>query len=242
MGQVFQKERVVSMTDDLPSVDEIYGELMKNQGLPLPGFEKMVETSTREKASRIYDRFMEEADRTDKHCNNCWDNFAKKQFTRGVYDTPWDDIETEKYFCSESCEIAYLYEGDFSYFTCEHCEREICGQNRKNGWHIQYRDYDDSTVCLRCYEALILENGIEREKLEKGEIPGMFFSYGNLEPKKAGFEEVPDFQNFLVASMNDSDVFIKKALELMDEGRKVVVSYERMAIGGLEGYVTMMVK
>ena len=230
------------MTDDLSDFNAIYEGLMKRQGLPLPGFEELVEAATREQASRIYDRFMEEADRTDKHCNNCWDNFARKQFTRGVYDTPWDDDETEKFFCSDECMDNYLYEGDFSYFRCEQCEREICEQNPRNGWHIQYRDYDDETVCLRCYEELILENGIEREKLEKGQIPGMFFSYGNLEPKKAGFEEIPDFQKYFVANLDDADIFIKKALEFMDEGKKVVVSYERMAIGGLEGYVTMLVR
>ena len=32
------------------------------------------------------------------------------------------------------------------------------------------------------------------------------------------------------------------AMELMDQGKRVVIGYERMGIGGGEGYVTLMVK
>jgi len=42
-------------------------------------------------------------------------------------------------------------------------------------------------TCLKCYQELILENGVEREKLEEGFIPEMFFSWGNLEPIRAGY-------------------------------------------------------
>ena len=97
-------------------------------------------------------------------------------------------------------------------------------------------------VCLKCYEDLIIENGVERDKLEKGQIPGMFFSYGNLEPLHAGYREVEGFTNFFISCQWDSDRFRKKALELMDEGKRVVIGYERMAIGGDEGYVTLMEK
>ena len=215
---------------------------MKRSGLPLPGFEEIVEKYTRKKALKIYNYLREREDRTDNHCYNCWDNYARKSFTRGVFDTPWDNHETEKYFCSEECEVAYLYEDDFSYFTCEQCEREVCEQNPKNGWHIQYRDYDDSTVCLRCYQGLILENGVEREKLENGEIPGMFFSYGNTEAIEAGYSEVSGFRNFYVSSYKDYEKLREKAFELMDKSKKVVIGYERLAIGGIEGYVTLLEK
>ena len=70
----------------------------------------------------------------------------------------------------------------------------------------------------------------------------MFFSYGNTEPIQAGYKEVEGFKNFFVSCKWDADRFRNKALELMDQGKHVVIGYERMAIGGSEGYVTLMVK
>ena len=40
----------------------------------------------------------------------------------------------------------------------------------------------------------------------------------------------------------DGDTFKKKALQLMDQDKKVVIGYESLAYGGSEGYVTLMVK
>jgi len=223
-------------------LSEIYGKLLRKSGPPLPGFEEAVEEQLFSRALKIYHYLLERADRLDVECDGCWDRSARGSFTRYVFDTPWDKKETEKHFCSEDCETNYLYGGDFSYFTCEECEREICGQNPRNGWHIQYRDYDGETVCLKCYEDLIFRNGVEREKLEKGIIPGMFFSLDNSEPVEAGYREVPGFTDFFIYNQNDVNRFIKKALRLMEKGRKVVIGYERLAIGGSEGYVTMFEK
>ena len=39
-----------------------------------------------------------------------------------------------------------------------------------------------------------------------------------------------------------ADRFRKKALELIDRGGKVVIGYERLAIGGSKGYATLLVK
>jgi hypothetical protein len=178
----------------------------------------------------------------EEDCILCLDKKARHSQTRCVYDTPWDEQDTEKPFCSEECAEIYLYEGDFSYFWCQPCERDICEQHPANGWQIQYRMYDDEQICLRCYQGLIFENGVEREKLESGEIPGMFFNYGNPEPKQAGYEEVPGFSDYFINDGDKADRFRKKALELMDGGYKVVIGYERLAIGGSEGYVTLMAK
>ena len=89
-----------------------------------------------------------------------------------------------------------------------------------------------------------MEEGLEfeREKLETGRIPGMFFSCGNTEAREAGYIEVVGFTNYFVGSREAADRFRKKALELIDEGQKVVVAYERLAIGGGEGYVTLLAK
>jgi hypothetical protein len=40
----------------------------------------------------------------------------------------------------------------------------------------------------------------------------------------------------------DKRFVIDKALELIDNGHKVIVGYESMAIGGLEGYITLFSK
>lgn len=224
------------------SFDEIYKKIIKKSGQPLPGFESLVDESNIKRAMKIYHYLEERAQRLNVPCDNCFDRKARKPFTHGVYETPWDENETIKHFCSEECETAYLYEDDFSYFTCQECEREICRQNPRNGWHIQYRDYDSEEVCLQCYQSLILENGIEEEKLEKGEIPGMFFSFGNVEAAHAGYQEVPGFVNFYVSGKSDANKFIAEALKHIKGGKKVVIGYESMAIGGLEGYVTLLEK
>ena len=70
----------------------------------------------------------------------------------------------------------------------------------------------------------------------------MFFDWGNIQAWEAGYKEVPEFKNYHVSSQGKVDEFRKKALELMDEGKNVVIGYESLAIGGSEGYVTMMVK
>jgi hypothetical protein len=111
-----------------------------------------------------------------------------------------------------------------------------------NGWHVQYRYYDDAPVCLSCYRDLILEKGVEREKLAAGQIAGMFFNSGNTDAKAAGYLEVPEFSNFFVSDRKQADAFCRKALDLMDHDKKVIVGYERLALGGQEGYVTLMVK
>jgi hypothetical protein len=103
---------------------------------------------------------------------------------------------------------------------------------------------DDEEICLRCYQEKLLDEGheFEREKLESGQLPGMFFSYGNPEPKQAGYVDVPGFSNYFINDGDKADRFRKRALELMDDGYKVVIGYERLAIGGSEGYVTLMAK
>ena len=225
-----------------PNLSFIYEKLLRRSGEPLPGYQEMTQSHKLERALKIYHYLLDRSDRMGMSCLNCSDRLARKSHTRYVFDTPWDDEESEKPFCSDDCGDSYLYEGDFAYFTCGKCEREICEQNPRNGWHIQYRDYDGQMTCLKCYQDLIIENGVEREKLEEGFVPGMFFSFGNPEPLQAGYKEVDGFKNFYIRSQVSSETFRKKGLELMDQGKKVVIGYESLGIGGGEGYVTLMEK
>ena len=175
-------------------------------------------------------------------CDCCSEKEIKKNNVAIVYNTPWDEEPTEYRFCSEECMENFLYEGDFAYFYCDSCGREVCEQNPRNGWHTQYRILDEEQVCLKCYQEYIFENGVGREKFENNEIPGMFFSWDNSEAKEAGYEEVMGYQNNHITGQDSAERFCKKAIELIDEGHKVIAAYESMAIGGFEGYVTLLAK
>ena len=70
----------------------------------------------------------------------------------------------------------------------------------------------------------------------------MFFSWGNREAKRAGFEEVEAFQDFYVTNRASAKRYNSHALTLLDAGAQVITGYERMAIGGLEGFITMLAR
>lgn len=212
--------------------------------MPIPGMGPIIRLRAASRAQRIHDYLRYRADRLDELCMLCGKKPALKSQTRHAYETPWDAEPAIKYFCSDDCGDTYMYEEPWAYFWCNGCDREISEQHPQNGWHIQYRTVDDEQICLKCYRERLLDEGLEfeREKLEDGQLPGMFFSYGNLEAKEAGYEEVPGFTDYHVNSGERAETFRKKALELMDEGKKVIIGYERLGIGGGEGYVTLMAK
>ena len=86
---------------------------------------------------------------------------------------------------------------------------------------------------------MILENGHQREDFENGRIPGMFFSSDNHEPLDVGYT-IDKRVNY--RKVPPSEPIGEIALEHIDNGHKVVIGYESMAIGGLEGYVTLFYK
>ena len=181
-----------------------------------------------------------------------------------LYDTPWDDVGTTAYLCSdefghaveteedrkagreipdswkwyESCDDVLKDSGwaDFRYFECVGCYRTICEQNPKNGWHVQYRIEDPEEyeqVCLKCYQDEILENGISRESVENGELSGMFLDRDCLD----GWDKVLDY--IRIADSETKQEVLDDILAWMDDDYKVVIDYDRMAIGGLEGYISV---
>lgn len=161
-----------------------------------------------------------------------------------LYDTPWESSPRRVFFHSDECEEAYTRSGSFDYIDCEGCGRTVCEQNPRNGWMAQFRDHADlGYVCLKCYETEILENGQPRVDFQGNRIGGgMFFSGDNHEPLNTGFESVPDFTDYFVNSSEEAARYNRHALDLFDTGQKVLTAYERLAIGGLEGYITMMSK
>jgi len=175
-------------------------------------------------------------------CDNCWDKIRKEDaINRTVYDSPFDYCEEEKHFCSLECEQSYLSE----YFDCAECCRTIAESNGKLGYQRGILDPGGNVIdyiCLGCYEKDILINGIPRTSFENQRMDGMFFNYGNEEVKNEGFEIVEGFDYHFISSQEDINKYCKKALELIDKGKKVITCYERLSIMGDEGYVTMMVK
>lgn len=160
-----------------------------------------------------------------------------------LYDSPFDGHGEERAFCSDDCMTAYTASGDFQYLWCDSCSRQICERSPSNGWHVQFRWDEDGAVCLSCYEERIIEDGQPESDFEGSCIRGgMFFSEGNHEPKSRGFEEVEGFVSFYVMRPVDAERYNSRARELIAQGARVLTAYERLAIGGLEGFVTMMAK
>lgn len=176
-----------------------------------------------------------------------------------VFDDPWDKEPVIIYVCPYewgplmqrgeywgSC-YDILFDtswADFRYFECYSCGRIVIRQSPYNGWHSYVRiDYEtEEEICLKCYEEDILKNGIPKEPFARGEIPGMFFGQGNLEVLRAGYKEVDGYRYVFIRSDESVKNFCDKAIKLIDEGYKVIVAYESMAIGGLEGTVSLYAK
>ena len=183
-------------------------------------------------------------------CHACGEELrigGKQDRVIEVYDNPWDDLTrelhvhnnkyaSEYYMCDEI--IATSGWRDFHYEHCEGCERLVIVRNPKNGWDGYFRYEDGEATCLKCYGDMLLEEGMDRQRVEEGHIPGMMFSYSQLEVVDAGYESVDRLFVNGYNSRNTCDMI----LGIMDEGYKVMVAYERMSILGDEGYVQIYKK
>jgi hypothetical protein len=179
-----------------------------------------------------------------ERCQECWAPLGRQAFVEvEVFDSPWQKGATKIKVHADPCHdrLTDTSWGDFRYFHCEACSRMIIRQCPSNGWHSYVRVTEEGEeICLRCYEADLFENGCKRETFARNEIPGMFFNRGDLE--EHGFEKVPGFCNIKIVDKDSAKRFCTRALKIIDEGGKVAVDYEAMAIGGLEGYVTLWQK
>jgi len=178
-------------------------------------------------------------------CKNCGKKtLIKKGFrSEPAYGTPWDEEGERLPFCSDDCMQEYFFgDHDFKYFHCDKCHRLVCEQNPRNGWHTQYRDLEHDhyeRVCLECYEEIIVAEGIPKKSFEDQRLAGMFFNTGEV---PEGYKIVPGFENYFIRSEESIKRYCFKAIELIDQGHKVVTGYESLGLGGGEGYVTMFAK
>lgn len=189
-------------------------------------------------------------------CRECGTRRLKSNMYKlELYDTPFDDIPRIAYVCKEtpkaikkglgrswmeSCEelLTDTSWADFRFFECANCLRMICEQNPRNGWHTQSRWIDDEQICLKCYEQSLLENGVPLESLENGALPGMFLNDNEL--RDAGFVLMLD--DYKVSGKKDAEIVCNRGIQWINEGKIVIVNYERMSIMGDEGYVSLWTK
>jgi hypothetical protein len=170
------------------------------------------------------------------------DKPSRRAFNTTAYDMPSSPEPTIRRYCSDECRETDLHTGDFQFFECLDCQRLICEQNPRNGWHIQYRLANGEKVCLRCYEAMIVKGGMPLAGLESGKVEGMFFSGDNRELLAAGYTLEEGYYNFFICSKERADQYCRHAIALILAGHQVVNAYESMGIGGSEGYVSMYFK
>ena len=172
-----------------------------------------------------------------KRCELCLeilgeeDNIVKEIQYRDPYDEEGREIELH-----EGCQELWEEEQQF---WCNYCCRFLPEDDGGMKYYriVEVGEGVGEMKCLKCYEEDILENGMSEKEFKKGTIPGMF----GLDVESYGYMSVKDYNNILVNRKKVEDLS-NKALELMDEGYKVVCVYESLSVIGEEGYVSLYVK
>ena len=188
-------------------------------------------------------------------CHECGERFHKgesKQILK-IYDDPWadqprtiavhdqNDDESERYSGSCLDKLTDTSWADFRYFLCDCCQRLVISQCPDNGWRSYQKDTPDGQViCVRCWQENILENGHEIGELSEGIVPGDFYNHQDL--SSHDWVLVQGMGHSHITGQESAKRFADRALELIDEGNKVLVNYDAMGIGGGEGYVSMYIK
>jgi hypothetical protein len=229
----------VPLVENCREEDKPFRELKERWESASWGFEGEV------KNLRIVTADVKEPTKT-RRCDEFWDLwlYDEKALKSDFYARPFDENPEDLWFSSIyaiECHKGTVYSKDFAYFDCESCGRTICGQNPSNGWHVQGHMHDGWWECNRCYEERVLENGIN-DDFDGDTIPGQFFDTNEI--LEAGWQE--NELDLLAGSgyrgYRDPQYVIDKIQDLIDNGYKVLVNYESMAIGGLGGYVSIYTK
>lgn len=185
-------------------------------------------------------------------CHECGEKFKRgesKQILK-IYDDPWadqpricavhDNNDDEKH---GSCldKMTDTSWGDFRYFLCDHCDRLIIEQCPDNGWRSYYKHNDaGEQVCVKCWQDEIIENGHDAKEFKDGHIPGDFYNEQDL--SSHDWVLVQGMSHRYITGSESAKQFCDRALELIDEGNRVLVDYDAMGIGGGEGYVSLYMK
>ena len=166
-------------------------------------------------------------------------------FSDNMYARPFDENHENLVFACYIAMDAYkgnVYSKDFSYYNCDACGRDVCGQNPSNGYHSQVHIFDGYVVCNKCYEESALENGID-EEFDGETIPGQFFNDNDIEA--AGWTLEHDCLTVghgQFGGYGEPSRVIDILRDYKDKGIKFLVNYENMAIGGLGVTVSIYTK
>jgi hypothetical protein len=163
------------------------------------------------------------------------------------YNSPFDKTPSDWHFCcyyAMDCREGRVYSKDWNFFYCEHCGRTISEQCMSNGWHTYYRLLNDcEMVCLDCIEKINLEVGITIEDItdEDGSLikyipsKAMFFNTDALEEWTCEYSD----SSIRVCGEDSAVRVIETIKSYLDNNQMVIIDLDRMAIGGLEGYVSI---
>jgi hypothetical protein len=178
-------------------------------------------------------------DITTVHCAHCGNEILKEKAIRPeLYNTPWDEYAPEDYYCSQVCveaTIGTLYSKDFAYQVCESCGRTICQQHPGNGWRWQFK----GEVCCKCYQDWTLKEGQDREEIDKilneSQCPGEFYNESDLHDHDWERDEAYKLPDHM-------EPFRQRILALVNQNKKILINFDRMAYGGMEGYISIYLK
>lgn len=188
-------------------------------------------------------------------CHECGEVFKKRETLKSgkvqeiqLYDDPWateacivrvhaDNEEGHGTCLDKLTDTGWA---DFRYFDCPICKRLVVGQCLDNGWRSYRKEHRGEEICVKCYQEIKLEDGEDVEVFVNGKIPGDFFPAAEL--NAFGWSLVPGMGNRHIDSTSSTHAFCQMALTMIRKGYKVLVDYDNMGIGGLEGYVSLYCK
>jgi hypothetical protein len=189
-------------------------------------------------------------------CHECGEKFKKSETIKSgkvvelhVYDDPWADepctVRVHALNDDErngSCLDKLTDTGwaDFRYQDCPACGRLVMSQCLDNGWRGYFKTDGDEDICVRCYQERRLADGEPLESFDDGHIPGDF--YDSSELANYNWALVPGLQGVHISGSKGAAEFCARAIAFIKDGQKVLVDYERMGIGGGEGYVSLYLK
>jgi hypothetical protein len=183
-------------------------------------------------------------------CHECGEKIARGQAKTElkIYDDPWATkpctvrVHTGNDEGDEDCfdKLTDKSWASFRYQECPVCERMIVSQHLDNGWRSFFKTVDGEEICIKCYQESRLEDGDPVEAFT-GESPmGDFFNPSDISAHDWAL--VPGYHGHFINSKKSSEKFRETALNLIQNGNKVLVDWGAQAYGGGEGYYSLYVK
>jgi hypothetical protein len=178
--------------------------------------------------------------------------FKTRALPRKMFDTPYDEHPVLKYFSSEhafACYAGDIYDKDFSWFECPICVKWICAQNPSNGFLSQKFKYGDDYFCVKCWQEIVLDKGIDiGEMIENKALSADFFSVTDL--KNANWKILNGYDSVLFGSgystFADTDTFFELLNTLRHNGifnnQYVLIAINEMSWVGNGAYLSIYTK